>query len=210
MQYWLVTTLRERKKQATRVALREAALRLALQRGPEQVRVDDIAEAAGVSPRTYNNYYPSREHAIVAAVTAQRGSRIAAAIIERPTEVDLATAVIDAIAGQYSDPSAATPETMMMITNTPALRACYVETVTSIEEALTDAITARRPDVGRDAAEVLAVAVEAAAKLALQRWLQATSTRQQGFVVPSGNLPELVRTAAEHLRPALDAAARKG
>jgi len=205
-----MTSLRERKKQATRVALREAALRLALQHGPEQVRVDDIAGAAGVSPRTYNNYYPSREHAIIAAITAQRGSRIAAAIIERPTEVGLATAVIDAIAGQYSDPSAATPEAMMMITNTPALRACYVETVTSIEEALTDAITARRPDVGRDAAEVLAVAVEAAAKLALQRWLQATSSRQQGFVVPSGNLPELVRTAAEHLRPAFDAVARKG
>jgi AcrR family transcriptional regulator len=46
------TGLREEKKQATRVALREAALRLALKHGPDNVRVDDIAEAAGVSPRT--------------------------------------------------------------------------------------------------------------------------------------------------------------
>jgi AcrR family transcriptional regulator len=54
------TGLREQKKQATRDALRAAALRLALERGPDNVRVDDIAEAAGVSPRTYNNYFSSR------------------------------------------------------------------------------------------------------------------------------------------------------
>src|SRR5690606_21474884 len=63
--------LRERKKDETRRALREAALRLALEHGPDQVRVDDIAAAAGVSTRTYNNYFSSREQAIVAAVTAE-------------------------------------------------------------------------------------------------------------------------------------------
>jgi AcrR family transcriptional regulator len=76
--------LRERKKQATRKALREAALRLALERGRDDVRVDDIAEAAGVSPRTYNNYFSSREQAIVAAVTAEREARVAAAVAGRP------------------------------------------------------------------------------------------------------------------------------
>ncbi len=75
--------LRERKKQATRQALREAALRLALERGPDNVRVDDIAEVAGVSPRTYNNYFSSREQAIIAAVTAERESRVAAAVAAR-------------------------------------------------------------------------------------------------------------------------------
>ncbi|MFD0520893.1 TetR/AcrR family transcriptional regulator [Paractinoplanes durhamensis] len=65
-------------KQATRVALQEAALRLALAKGPDNVRVDEIADAAGVSPRTYNNYFPSREHAIVAAVTASRMPALAA------------------------------------------------------------------------------------------------------------------------------------
>src|ERR671930_1848669 len=91
--------LRERKKQATREALRVAALRLALERGPENVRVDDIAEAAGVSPRTYNNYFSSREQAIVAAVTAERESRIAAAVAARPADVSRADAVIDAVVG---------------------------------------------------------------------------------------------------------------
>src|SRR5207342_1939710 len=53
--------MRERKKLATRRALSAAALRLAREHGPQNVRVDDIAEAAGVSPRTYNNYFSSRE-----------------------------------------------------------------------------------------------------------------------------------------------------
>ena len=65
--------MRERKKLATREALSAAALRLALEHGPQNVRVDDIAEAAGVSPRTYNNYFSSREQAIVVALAAERG-----------------------------------------------------------------------------------------------------------------------------------------
>src|SRR5258705_5932723 len=90
-------SLRERKKQATREALRAAALRLALERGPENVRVDDIAEAAGVSPRTYDNYFSSREQAIIAAVTAERASRVSAAVAARPAHGSPADPVIDAV-----------------------------------------------------------------------------------------------------------------
>ncbi|MEV6641490.1 helix-turn-helix domain-containing protein [Amycolatopsis sp. NPDC051371] len=85
--------LRERKKLATREALSVAALRLALERGPGNVRVDDIADAAGVSPRTYNNYFSSREQAIVAAMTAERVLRIAAALRARPATEPLAIRV---------------------------------------------------------------------------------------------------------------------
>ena len=101
--------LRERKKQATRKALREAALRLALECGPQNVRVDDIAEAAGVSPRTYNNYFSSREQAIAAALTAEREARVAAAVAARPATVRLADAVTEAIVDQYTGPGSHDP-----------------------------------------------------------------------------------------------------
>ncbi|HSZ46983.1 MAG TPA: helix-turn-helix domain-containing protein, partial [Streptosporangiaceae bacterium] len=48
--------MRERKKIATRQALGVAAMKLAIARGLDNVLVEDIAEAAGVSPRTFNNY----------------------------------------------------------------------------------------------------------------------------------------------------------
>src|ERR1700684_3472572 len=58
--------LRERKKLATRQALGAAAMRLAVERGLENVFVEDIAAAADVSPRTFNNYFASKYEAICA------------------------------------------------------------------------------------------------------------------------------------------------
>src|SRR6188768_3118960 len=95
--------MRERKKLATRDALSAAALRLALEHGPQNVRVDDIAEAAGVSPRTYNNYFSSREQAIVGALATERGQHVAAALRKRPTDEPLEHAVIGALIQEYSD-----------------------------------------------------------------------------------------------------------
>ena len=57
--------LRERKKAETRAALRAAAARLFLERGPAAVTVSDICEAAGVSARTYFNYFDAKEDALL-------------------------------------------------------------------------------------------------------------------------------------------------
>lgn len=59
------------------------------------MRVEDIAEAAGVSPRTYNNYFSSRDQAIVAAVTTEREVRVGAAVTARAPEVGLADAITE-------------------------------------------------------------------------------------------------------------------
>ena len=202
-------SLRERKKRATREALRAAALRLALERGPENVRVEDIAEAAGVSPRTYNNYFSSREQAIVTAVVGDRAAQVAAAVVTRPAEVSLGEAVTDAVVALYTNSGDHPRDTLLMITTSSVLRACYVEAVTMIEGALTEAIIERCQNIERLTAQVLSASVGAAAKVAVRQWLQTTTAppSMPGFVVPSGSLPDLVRAALTPLAPALDEAA---
>ncbi|MEC0169327.1 TetR family transcriptional regulator [Paenibacillus graminis] len=75
--------LRERKKDETRRTLSEIALNLAIERGVGQVRVEDIAAAANVSLRTFNNYFPSKEAAIIGNAY-QRSETIAVALADRP------------------------------------------------------------------------------------------------------------------------------
>lgn len=198
--------LREQKKQATREALRTAALRLALEHGPDNVRVDDIAEAAGVSPRTYNNYFSSREQAIVAGVVGDRGARIAEQVVGAPAHVGLFDAVAEAVVGQYTEPDEATRDALLMLTTTPTLRGRYVDEAGAIRLPLADAICTR---VGVDevTAQVLAAGVGAAVQVALRVWLDVGDPPgSTGLVVPSGSLGARLREAIAVLRPAVDAA----
>lgn len=57
--------LRERKKRENRRALQIAALELVAERGLSDVRVEDIAHRAKMSPRTFFNYFTSKEQALV-------------------------------------------------------------------------------------------------------------------------------------------------
>ena len=59
-----MTGLRERKKLDTRMALSDAALKLAFERGLDSVTRDDIATMAGVSLRTFNNYFTGKYEAL--------------------------------------------------------------------------------------------------------------------------------------------------
>lgn len=60
--------LRERKRVATRLAIQRAALQVVRDRGLDGATVDEIARIADVSPRTFFNYFPTKEDAILGDV----------------------------------------------------------------------------------------------------------------------------------------------
>jgi AcrR family transcriptional regulator len=88
--------LRERKKLSTRWALSDAALELALERGLESVTREDIANRAGVSLRTFNNYFTGKYEA-VAFRQIDRTRQSLAAFRQRPADEPLWSAITESM-----------------------------------------------------------------------------------------------------------------
>lgn len=65
--------LRERKRQATRRAIQLAVIDLVAERGLEGTTVDEISRVADISPRTFFNYFASKEDAIIGDLPALPG-----------------------------------------------------------------------------------------------------------------------------------------
>jgi AcrR family transcriptional regulator len=74
---------REEKKQETRERLRAAAFGLFERRGYDATKIDDVARAAGVSPRTVYRYFPSKAD-LIYWDTAENIARLKELIASRP------------------------------------------------------------------------------------------------------------------------------
>jgi len=89
-------SLRERKKDATRRALAEAAMNLAVERGYAAVTIADITDQVGVSRRTFSNYFAGKAECI-AAVTEGWFDDIAQSIAGAPADRALDQILCDSL-----------------------------------------------------------------------------------------------------------------
>lgn len=186
--------LRERKKLATREALSAAAIRLAVERGFDNLRVEDIAEAAGVSPRTFNNYFSSREQAISAARTAQI-ERIAQALADRPAEEALLDALTNAVLAEPArEPER---EVLRLFVCNSSLHGELLRTAAQSSSPLIEAIALRTGTEPTDLLpHVVASAVFGAMRAAMHTWLAAEPPPPYG---------EVLRDALNQLRALTEA-----
>jgi AcrR family transcriptional regulator len=95
--------LRERKKAATEAALCEATMRLAMEKGSlDAVTPDEIAAEAGVSTRTFHNYFPNKEAAFLHDFNAMTG-RLLDEVRERAATQPIWDALRDACISLHVD-----------------------------------------------------------------------------------------------------------
>jgi AcrR family transcriptional regulator len=173
--------LRERKRLATRRAIQRAALQVVRERGLDGVTVDEIARVADVSPRTFFNYFPSKEDAILGdAPTLAGNPEIDWFLADRgPVLPGLARVIVSGSTNLLSD--------VELVTERRALSKLYPElgvrrlaNVHRFEQELTDLaaqrLRAERPELSDDdlldAARLVALTGFAFIRHAWFSWLE--------------------------------------
>jgi AcrR family transcriptional regulator len=174
---------RERQKDETRRDLARIALEQATERGLANVRVPEIAAAAGVSTRTFNNYFSSKEAAI-AWPAMFRFTRMADVLRARPAGEPLGEALARTVGELYESRPGGDAATSWMdrfrtlAATEPMLRAEYLRISDAGEQLLAQSI-AERLDAGEDELrpKVLAAMVIGAERAAVRHWIRDTNRR---------------------------------
>ncbi|MEU3897491.1 helix-turn-helix domain-containing protein [Streptomyces sp. NPDC045251] len=164
--------LRERKKRATRAALAEAAVRLAAEHGAEKVTVEAISAAAGVSVRTFFNYFDTRDDAFV-VIDADAGARMRRAVLEAPAGLSPLEVVRDAMAAEIAEAEQQHELWRLhaeVLHASPHLLARGVGAHMAAEAELAEAIAERLGDPGGLYPRLLAAVAATAVRTTMDHW----------------------------------------
>ena len=178
---------------------RVAALRLAVERGPDRVTVDEIAQAAGVSPRTFFNYFATKEDAILGNSSAS-ASRLLEQFVDRVRPTRHPSMRCRAAMHASVDHLQADPDEWIarsrLVRDHPALSVRYAARLAALERELVLEIARRTGlDADRDPYPgVIAGAAMASVRVALTIW------QERG---PRGSLPALLDEAFDQLAAGL-------
>jgi AcrR family transcriptional regulator len=166
--------LRERKKQKTRWAIQEHALRLIAEQGYEATTVDQIAAAAEISPSTFFRYFPTKEDLIIE-------DEYDALMLEGLSKMDPAVPPLEAvrrvITGALASMSQHDLEKIIerskLILAVPALRSRSLENFTKTVDLIAG-VVAQRTGLAADSVEIRAFsgAVIGAMTSVILTWLE--------------------------------------
>ena len=166
--------LRSRKKRETRMSLQRAALELVAVRGLTGVTVDEIAAAANMSPRSFFNYFSSKEESLFAFDpndAAALHQRLETLLPGESPFVALRTVIGEIMARADADPRDLELR-KAVVEREPALLRDLMAVNMQFEEGFVEAVRRR---LGTSATsdgypEILVASCLAAARTALQVW----------------------------------------
>ena len=170
---------RDRQRDDTGRDLALAAFDLAVRYGLGHVRVPDIAAAAGVATRTFNNYFASKEEAIVWPA-ARHAIGVADQLRARPASEPLGESLVTAVTNLYG-PAAGQElppnwlrQFRTLVAAEPSLHGEYLKATAAAQAALGDALAERigGGKSGAFEAQVLAGMVTGAERAAVMYWMR--------------------------------------
>lgn len=173
--------LRERKKRATRDALADTALRMAADRGFENVTVEAVTDAVGVSVRTFFNYFPCLEDAITRPAQ-DHAERTRRAVLDAPDELTALIALREAIGQELAhieEDHERWELQMTVLRTSPSLLSGFLAARGADERALIAAV-AERTDQDPESdlyPRLLAHVAIAAVRAAVELWVASGRTR---------------------------------
>ena len=169
------TSRREQNKARTRQAMVDAAREIARERGLDDVTAEDIADRAGVSRRTFFNYFSGIE-AVVAAGLAGPLERMADALRRRPAEEEPLVAIHAAL---HEEPIGAEILLAWLPTDVPVTslrgRDVHLRVWQHHEEWLVDVLRDRLGNDDDARVRSLAAAVMAIFETVQRAWLPAAA-----------------------------------
>ncbi len=166
--------LRERKKIQTRQAIRRAAYRLFEEQGYDATPIDQIAEAADVSPSTVFRYFPTKEDIVL---TDEYDTVLEAGLRTRPADEPMVESMrrvtVEALREIAAADRGELVQRIRLIREVPAIRGRTAEN-TARDAALISAVLAER--TGRPAGDlelrVISAAILAALQEAMLNWVE--------------------------------------
>lgn len=189
--------LRARKRRETLDRIAKEALKLFARNGYEQTTLDAIAEASGISRRTFFHYFKSKEDVLLAYEGSGIVDFLRPAILAQSPEqlpLDVGRKCLLDLASRYETKESIVADRLLR--STEALRARKEALFVEMERVLVEAFQELWPEEARrDALRVAAMIVMGTMRLALDNWRVANGERplayyiEQGFVLVREVLP---------------------
>lgn len=168
-----VPDLRSLTRETVRAQIAETAWSVFAERGFDDVTVNEVAEATGISRASFFRYFSSKEEAVFVALEAM-GAEIATALEERPPQEEPWVALrraFDAATPNYANNPARSLARLNLTRETPSLRAHQLERQAQWRDLIGPALALR---LGLDPEDVRVDAIVGASQAALdaatERW----------------------------------------
>lgn len=205
--------LRERKRRATRRAIQSAIVDLAARQGYDRVTIEEISAAADISPRTFFNYFPSKDDAVIGDFPALSGLPATAEFLAAGPRESVYVGLgrlLDAASATFADERMPDERRRALLREHPGLFAKRMSYLHQFEDDLTvivterlaadDAKLAMKPGALERRSRLLSLIGLAAFRYAYRAWVGTDDEHTLGDYILEA-FDELEETLASTRRP---------